>query len=71
MNLDEVRSKLEVLDGNRAQLERLRGLGAEAFQSDVLYLDSALHRLQTSIQLSEVMDKDPPPSPPAAGPPPG
>ena len=50
MKLDDVRTKLEVLDANRQQIERLRAMSEAEFMADVVYLDSALHRLQTSIQ---------------------
>lgn len=50
MNLDDVRSKLEVLEANRAQIRRLREMSDSDFGSDPVFLDSALHRLQTSIQ---------------------
>jgi uncharacterized protein YutE (UPF0331/DUF86 family) len=50
MNLDDVRSKIEVLESNRAQIKRLRELSEADFGADPVYLDSALHRLQTSVQ---------------------
>jgi uncharacterized protein YutE (UPF0331/DUF86 family) len=50
VNVEDVRSKLEVLESNQRQLERLRAMDEAAFVGDVVYLDSALHRLQTSIQ---------------------
>jgi uncharacterized protein YutE (UPF0331/DUF86 family) len=50
MDANDVRGKLDVLAANQKQLEWLRGLPEVDFQSDVRNLDSALHRLQTSIQ---------------------
>jgi uncharacterized protein YutE (UPF0331/DUF86 family) len=50
MNLEKVRGKLDVIAANRQQLDWLRKLLSTDFASDVRNLDSALHRLQTSIQ---------------------
>ena len=50
MNLEDVRSKVEVLEANRDQIRRLREMSAADFGGDTVYLDSALHRLQTSVQ---------------------
>lgn len=50
MNLDDIRGKLDVLDANAGQLQWLRAVSAEEFTGDPRNLDSALHRLQTSIQ---------------------
>jgi uncharacterized protein YutE (UPF0331/DUF86 family) len=50
MKLDDVRGKLDVLAANQRQLEWLRALSEADFAADVRNLDSALHRLQTSIQ---------------------
>src|SRR5437773_1005524 len=50
MNLEDVRGKLKVVDANQRQLEWLRQLPEKDFVADVRNLDSALHRLQTTIQ---------------------
>jgi uncharacterized protein YutE (UPF0331/DUF86 family) len=50
MDANDVRGKLDVLAANQRQLEWLRGLPEEEFHADVRNIDSALHRLQTSIQ---------------------
>jgi uncharacterized protein YutE (UPF0331/DUF86 family) len=50
MNLDDIRGKLDVLDANTHQLQWLRAISREEFAGDPRNLDSALHRLQTSIQ---------------------
>jgi uncharacterized protein YutE (UPF0331/DUF86 family) len=50
MNINDVRGKLDVLTANQRQLDYLRGLPKAEFIADVRNLDSALHRLQTSIQ---------------------
>jgi len=50
MNLEKIRGKLDVIAADRQPLDRLRKLPPTDFASDVRNLDSALHRLQTSIQ---------------------
>lgn len=50
MNAGDVRGKLDVLAANHQQLNWLRALSAFEFAGDARNLDSALHRLQTSIQ---------------------
>jgi uncharacterized protein YutE (UPF0331/DUF86 family) len=50
MNIDDVRGKLDVLAANERQLNWLAQLPDADFTRDARNLDSALHRLQTSIQ---------------------
>ena len=50
MNLEDVRSKIDVIQDNLDKLEILRKLSFEEFISDFRNIDSAQHRLQTSIQ---------------------
>jgi uncharacterized protein YutE (UPF0331/DUF86 family) len=50
MNIEDVRGKLDVLASNERQLKWLGQLSEADFASDARNLDSALHRLQTSIQ---------------------
>src|SRR5947209_6291432 len=50
MKLEEVRGKLDVIAANQRQLDWLRALPETEFVADIRNLDSALHRLQTSIQ---------------------
>ena len=50
MNTDDVRGKLDVIAANQQQLQWLRALSKGEFAGDVRNLDSALHRLQTTIQ---------------------
>jgi uncharacterized protein YutE (UPF0331/DUF86 family) len=50
MNSNDVRGKLDVIAANQHQLLWLRALSKEEFAGDVRNLDSALHRLQTTIQ---------------------
>ena len=50
MNIEDVRGKLDVLADNERQLNWLAQLPDAEFARDARNLDSALHRLQTSIQ---------------------
>jgi len=50
MKKTDVQSKLDVIPENLEKLEILRAKGYEEFTSDFRNIDSALHRLQTSIQ---------------------
>jgi uncharacterized protein YutE (UPF0331/DUF86 family) len=50
MNLETVRGKLDVIATNQRQLDWLRQLPDGEFSADIRNLDSALHRLQTTIQ---------------------
>jgi uncharacterized protein YutE (UPF0331/DUF86 family) len=50
MNTNDVRGKLDVIAANQQQIQWLRALSKEEFAGDVRNLDSALHRLQTTIQ---------------------
>lgn len=50
MALENLSSKIELLRGNLVALERIPQSSFEEFASDFRNLDSALHRLQTSIQ---------------------
>ena len=50
MNLDDIRSKIEVLEANHVQIRRLREMSEADFASDPAYFDSTLHRLQTSVR---------------------
>ncbi len=50
MRKEDVRSKLDIIPENLEKLEILRAKGYEEFASDFRNIDSALHRLQTSIQ---------------------
>ena len=50
MRREDVQSKLDIIPENLEKLEILRAMGYEKFKSDFRNIDSALHRLQTSIQ---------------------
>ena len=50
MRRAHVQSKLEVIPGNIEKLELLRAKDYQEFRSDFRNVDSAFHRLQTSIQ---------------------
>lgn len=50
MRREDVQYKLEVVPENVAKLELLRSKTRQQFRSDFRNLDSALHRLQTSVQ---------------------
>jgi uncharacterized protein YutE (UPF0331/DUF86 family) len=50
MRREDVQSKLNIIPENLEKLEILRAMGYEKFISDFRNIDSALHRLQTSIQ---------------------
>ena len=50
MRREDVQSKLDIIPENLEKLEILRAMGYEKFRSDFRNIDSALHRLQTSIQ---------------------
>lgn len=50
MRKEDVQSKLNIIPENLEKLEILRAMGYEKFGSDFRNIDSALHRLQTSIQ---------------------
>jgi len=47
---EDVQSKLDIIPANLEKLEILRAMSYEEFTSDFRNIDSALHRLQTSIQ---------------------
>jgi uncharacterized protein YutE (UPF0331/DUF86 family) len=47
---EDVQSKLDIIPENIEKLEILRAMSVEVFTSDFRNIDSALHRLQTSIQ---------------------
>src|SRR5947209_4655715 len=50
MNTEDIRGKLDVIAANEQQIQWLRRLSKAEFAADVRNLDSALHRLQTTIQ---------------------
>jgi len=50
MKREDIQSKLNIIPQNLEKLEILRIMGYENFVSDFRNIDSALHRLQTSIQ---------------------
>jgi uncharacterized protein YutE (UPF0331/DUF86 family) len=50
MRREDVQCKLDIIPENLEKLEILRAMGYEKFKSDFRNIDSALHRLQTSIQ---------------------
>ena len=50
MRKEDVQNKLDIIPENLEKLEILRAMGYEKFTSDFRNIDSALHRLQTSIQ---------------------
>jgi len=50
MKQEDVQTKLDVIPENLEKLENLRSKSYEEFISDFRNIDSALHRLQTSIQ---------------------
>lgn len=50
MKKEDVQSKLDRIPENLEKLEILRAMSHEEFTSDFRNVDSALHRLQTSIQ---------------------
>ena len=49
MKKEDVQSKLDIIPENLEKMEILRALGYKEFTSDFRNVDSALHRLQTSI----------------------
>lgn len=50
MRKEDVRSKLDLIPENLEKIEIFRAMSYEEFISDFRNIDSALHRLQTSIQ---------------------
>lgn len=50
MRKEDIESKLDIVPENLEKLEVLRRIPFEEFTSDFRNIDSALHRLQTSIQ---------------------
>lgn len=50
MRKEDVQRKLDVIPENLEKLALLRAMSSEEFTSDFRNIDSALHRLQTSIQ---------------------
>lgn len=50
MKKEDVQSKLDLIPENLEKLEILRAMSYEEFTADFRNIDSALHRLQTSIQ---------------------
>ncbi len=50
MKKEDVQTKLDIIPENLEKIETLRSLGYKEFTSDFRNVDSALHRLQTSIQ---------------------
>jgi uncharacterized protein YutE (UPF0331/DUF86 family) len=50
MRKEDVQSKLDLIPENLEKIEILRAMSYEEFVSDFRNIDSALHRLQTSIQ---------------------
>ena len=50
MRKEDVRSKLDIIPENLEKLQILKGMDYERFASDFRNIDSALHRLQTSIR---------------------
>lgn len=50
MRKEDIRSKLDIIPENLQKLELFRAMEYDEFQSDFRNIDSALHRLQTSIQ---------------------
>jgi uncharacterized protein YutE (UPF0331/DUF86 family) len=50
MRKEDVQSKLDLVPENLEKIEILRAMSYEEFASDFRNIDSALHRLQTSIQ---------------------
>jgi uncharacterized protein YutE (UPF0331/DUF86 family) len=50
MNKEDVQNKLDIIPENLEKMEILRAMGYKEFTSDFRNVDSALHRLQTSIQ---------------------
>ena len=50
MRTEDVRSKLDLIPENLEKIEIFRAMSYEEFISDFRNIDSALHRLQTSIQ---------------------
>jgi len=50
MRKEDIRSKLDIIPENLRKLELFRAMEYDEFQSDFRNIDSALHRLQTSIQ---------------------
>ena len=50
MKRQDIQSKIDVILNNLEKLSQLRSMPFEEFTSDFRNIDSALHRLQTSIQ---------------------
>ncbi len=50
MKRQDIQSKIDIILNNLEKLSRLRAMPFEEFTSDFRNIDSALHRLQTSIQ---------------------
>ena len=50
MRKEDIRSKLDIIPENLRKLELFRAMEYDEFKSDFRNIDSALHRLQTSIQ---------------------
>ena len=50
MRKEDIQSKLDLIPENLEKIKILRAMGYEEFTSDFRNVDSALHRLQTSIQ---------------------
>jgi uncharacterized protein YutE (UPF0331/DUF86 family) len=50
MRKEDIRSKLDIIPDNLRNLELFRAMEYDEFKSDFRHIDSALHRLQTSIQ---------------------
>ena len=50
MKKEDVQNKLDIIPDNLEKMEILRAMGFAEFTSDFRNVDSALHRLQTSIQ---------------------
>lgn len=50
MRKEDVQNKLDIIPENLEKLEIFRAMDFEKFNSDFRNIDSALHRLQTSIQ---------------------
>lgn len=50
MKKEDIQSKIDVVSENLEKLDSLRAMKYEEFASDFRNTDSALHRLQTSIQ---------------------
>lgn len=50
MKQEDIQTKLDIIPENLEKLELLRSKSYEEFVSDFRNIDSALHRIQTSIQ---------------------